>query len=305
MIVTLTPNPALDITYSVPGFRPHASHRVTEVHAQAGGKGVNVSRVLHALGRPTTAVLPLGGRTGEVVRDDLEGRHLAHVAVAVGGETRRTVAVVDGTDTTMLNEPGPEVTADEWAAVRAAVRDLLPRARVLTISGSLPSGLRKDACAELIRLARARGVPVILDADGPVLTAGLAARPTVVKPNADELRSATGFEDPARAASALIAAGAEAVVASLGPDGLLAVTPDGVWRARPPGRIAGNTAGAGDSVVAALAAGLADATRWPELLADAVALSAATVRAPRAGEFDPETYRELARRVEVTRDGRP
>ncbi|MCX5398511.1 1-phosphofructokinase family hexose kinase [Streptomyces sp. NBC_00102] len=301
MIVTLTPNPALDITYTVPGFRPHASHRVTGVHAQAGGKGVNVSRVLHALGRPTTAVLPLGGRTGEVVRADLDGRRLAHAAVAVGGETRRTVAVVDGTDTTMLNEPGPEVTTGEWASVRAAVRDLLPRASVLTISGSLPAGLREDACAELIRLARTRGVPVILDADGPVLTAGLSARPTVVKPNADELRSATGFEDPERAASALISAGAEAVVASLGPEGLLAVTPDGVWRARPPGRIAGNTAGAGDSVVAALAAGLADGTPWPELLADAVALSAATVLAPRAGEFDPEAYRELAGRVEVIR----
>lgn len=301
MIVTVTPNPALDITYTVPGFRPHTSHRVAEVRAQAGGKGVNVARVLHTLGRPTTAVLPLGGRTGADVGEDLAHCGIPHLGVPVGGETRRTVAVVDGTDTTMLNEPGPEVAPEQWAAVCKQVRELLPRTAVLVVSGSLPRQLPVDACADLVRLAHDRGVPVILDADGPVLTAGLSARPTVVKPNAAELTAATGIQDPARAAAALLAAGARAVVASLGPDGLLAVTPDGTWQARPPRQIAGNTAGAGDSVVAALATGLADGTSWPEVLTDAVALSAATVLAPRAGAFDAAAYRSFVGLVRVTR----
>ncbi|OIJ94170.1 1-phosphofructokinase family hexose kinase [Streptomyces colonosanans] len=294
MIVTVTPNPALDITYTVPGFRLHTTHRVAEVAAQAGGKGINVARVLHALGRRTTAVLPLGGATGAAVEADLVRSGIPHLCVPIDGETRRTVAVADTTDTTMLNEAGPEVGAAEWAALRGRVRDLLPEARVLVVSGSLPRGLPEDACADLVRLARDRGVPVILDADGPVLRAGLAARPTVVKPNAAELLAATGIQDPAGAATALLAAGAEAVVASFGPDGLLAATPEGCLRARPPERVAGNTAGAGDAVVAALAAGLADGAAWSDMLGDAVALSAATVLAPRAGVFDPDAYRRFA-----------
>ncbi|WP_055589618.1 1-phosphofructokinase family hexose kinase [Peterkaempfera griseoplana] len=301
MIVTLTPNPALDITYTVPGFRPHATHRVAEVCAQAGGKGVNVARVLHTLDRPAMAVLPLGGRTGAEIAHDLAACGIPYAGVPIDGETRRTVAVVDGTDTTMLNEPGPEVDGRQWAAVHQRVRELLPYTAVLVVSGSLPRGLSEDACAALIRLARGRGVPVVLDADGPVLAAGLSARPTVVKPNAAELAAATGIEDPVRAAVALLAAGAQAVVASLGPDGLLAVTPDGSWRARPPQHLAGNTAGAGDAVVAALAVGLADGTSWPDVLADAVALSAATVLAPRAGVFVPEAYRRFAALACATR----
>ncbi len=300
MILTLTPNPALDITYTLPSFRPHTSHRVTDTVEQAGGKGVNVSRVLHALGRPTTAVLPLGGRTGAAVQDDLRQCEIPHRVLTITGETRRTVAVADPVDTTMLNEAGPELTGQQWAALCAQVDELLPTAKVLVVSGSLPRGLPEDACADLVRLAHTHRVPVVLDADGPVLTAGLAARPTVVKPNAAELATATGVHDPATAATLLRDAGAETVFASLGPHGLLAVTPEGSWHARPPERVTGNTAGAGDAVVAAIAAGLADGTAWPAIVADALALSAATVLAPRAGAFDREAYRRFTEAVHVT-----
>ncbi|MFD7582897.1 1-phosphofructokinase family hexose kinase [Kitasatospora sp. NPDC059817] len=294
MIVTVTPNPALDITYGVPALRPHTSHRVASVHEQAGGKGVNVARVLHGLGRRTTAVLPLGGSTGAVLRADLDRAGIACLGVplAAGTSTRRTVAVVDAVDATVLNEPGPELSAEDWTALRAAVRGLLPTARALVLSGSLPPGLPGDAYADLVRLAHEQGVPVVLDADGAALTGALAAGPTAVKPNAVELRRATGIADPLRAAHALVDAGARAVVASLGPDGLLAVTPDGSWRARlpPEAVVRGNPTGAGDAAVAALAVALADRTPWPAALAHAVALSAAAVQAPYAGRFDPQAY---------------
>ncbi|MFF3006289.1 1-phosphofructokinase family hexose kinase [Kitasatospora sp. NPDC057940] len=304
MIVTVTPNPALDITYGVPALRPHTSHRVASVHEQAGGKGVNVARVLHGLGRRTTAVLPLGGPTGAVLRADLDRAGIACLGVplAAGTSTRRTVAVVDAVDATVLNEPGPELSAEDWEALRTAVRGLLPTARALVLSGSLPPGLPDDAYADLVRLAHAQGVPVVLDADGPALTGALAAGPTAVKPNAVELRRATGIADPLRAAHALVDAGARAVVASLGPDGLLAVTPDGSWRARlpPDADVRGNPTGAGDAAVAALAAALADRTPWPAALARAVALSAAAVQAPYAGRFDPQAYRDHLPVVRVT-----
>ncbi|MFJ3788675.1 1-phosphofructokinase family hexose kinase [Kitasatospora sp. NPDC090091] len=295
MIVTVTPNPALDVTYAVPALRPHTTHRVAAVHEQAGGKGVNVARVLHALGRPATALLPLGGPTGEVIRAELDRTGLPYLSVPLrpGAVTRRTVTVVDEADATVLNEPGPELTDEDWAAVLAGAAGLLPAAHTLVLSGSLPRGLRPGAYGDLVRLAHRHGLPVVLDAGGAALTEALAARPTLVKPNAAELRDATGIADPLAAARALADGGARAVVASLGPAGLLAVTPDGAWHARlPEGRVVrgGNPTGAGDAAVAALAAALADGGPWPQALAEAVALSASAVRAPYAGHFDRQAY---------------
>ncbi|MCG6499297.1 1-phosphofructokinase family hexose kinase [Kitasatospora sp. A2-31] len=295
MILTVTPNPALDVTYAVPALRPHTTHRVAAVHEQAGGKGVNVARVLHALGRPATALLPLGGPTGDVVRAELDRSGLPYLPVPLrpGAATRRTVTVVDETDATVLNEPGPELADEDWAAVLAGAARLLPAAHALVLAGSLPRGLRPGAYGELVRLAHRHGVPIVLDAGGPALTEALGARPTVVKPNAAELRDATGIADPLAAARALTDGGARAVVASLGPAGVLAVTPDGAWHARLPEDRAvrgGNPTGAGDAVVAALAAALAEGSPWRQTLAHAVALSAAAVRAPYAGHVDRRAY---------------
>jgi tagatose 6-phosphate kinase len=192
------------------------------------------------------------------------------------------------------------VLPEEWARFRETYEALLDRVSVVVLCGSLPPGLPEDAYAVLVRAARARGVPALVDTSGPALLAALPAAPALVKPNADELADATGRSDPRAAAEALRAAGAEAVVASLGPEGLLAVTPQGAWRARPAERLRGNPTGAGDAAVAALAAGLAADDTWPVRLAEAVALSAAAVAAPLAGSFDPAVHRRLRARVDVT-----
>jgi tagatose 6-phosphate kinase len=298
MIVTVTLNPALDITHTVASLVLHSSHRVSDVGAQAGGKGINVARVLHTLGLPTVAVAFRGGPAGAAIAADLDSHGIAHRLVDIAGENRRTFAVVDvgSGDATVFNEPGPTVSGDEWHALREQVHLLLPDASVLVLSGSLPPGLPATAYAQLIRAAVRAGVPVILDAAGAPLRAGVAAGPNVVKPNSTELAEVTGLPDPLAAAEALRAAGAQVVVASLGPEGLLAVTPDGTFHAGPPEPLAGNPTGAGDSVVAAIAAGIHTGMPWPRRLAEAVALSAATVRAPRAGQFDAGTYHRLASR---------
>lgn len=307
MIVTVTLNPALDITHTVASLVPHSSHRVTDVGAQAGGKGINVARVLHTLGLPTVAVAYRGGLSGAAIAADLDSHGIAHRLVDITGENRRTFTVVDiGTgDATVFNEAGPAVSADEWHALREQVHRLLPDASVLVLAGSLPPGLPVTAYAQLAGAAAQAGVPVILDAAGPPLRTGVAAGPNVVKPNATELAEATGLPDPLAAAEALRTAGAQVVVASLGPEGLLAVTPDGTLRAGPPEPLAGNPTGAGDSVVAAIAAGIHGGTPWPHRLAEAVALSAATVLAPRAGQFDADTYHRLAPRPVESRTPRP
>ncbi|MFI2187621.1 1-phosphofructokinase family hexose kinase [Streptomyces sioyaensis] len=302
MILTVTLNAALDITYRVPRLRPHTTNRITEVSERPGGKGLNVARVLAALGHRTVATGFAGGGTGEALRALLAETAVTDALVPVGGATRRTVAVADTAtgDTTQLNEPGPVVTPAEWDTFLGTYRELLGEAQAVALCGSLPPGVPVDVYARLTRAARSAGVPVLLDTSGEPLRRGLAARPDLAKPNADELAALTGSTEPLRAARDARRRGAHAVAASLGPAGMLAVTPAGAWQAAPPRRIAGNPTGAGDSAVAGLLSGLVEELSWPERLTRAVALSAATVRAPAAGEFDAATYEELLPRVVVT-----
>ncbi|WP_406217368.1 1-phosphofructokinase family hexose kinase [Streptomyces canus] len=303
MILTVTLNTALDITYRVRSLRPHTSHRVTEVTERPGGKGLNVARVLAALGHEVTVTGFTGGATGRMVQDRLTAvPGLVDALVPVTDPTRRTIAVVDeqSGDTTQLNEPGPTVTSAEWSAFQEAYEDLVPSVSAVALCGSLPPGVPVGAYAGLIRTAKAAGVPVLLDTSGEALRRGVAARPDILKPNADELSELTGSHEPLRAAQDARRRGALAVVASLGTRGLLAATPEGRWRATPPARVHGNPTGAGDSLVAGLLSGLVEQLPWPARLTRAVALSAATVLAPVAGEFDRAAYEELLQQVTVT-----
>ncbi|KUN94870.1 1-phosphofructokinase family hexose kinase [Streptomyces caeruleatus] len=303
MILTVTLNTALDITYRVRSLRPHASHRVSDVTERPGGKGLNVARVLAVLGHEVTATGFAGGATGRVVQERLTATPgVVDALVPVAGATRRTIAVVDerSGDTTQLNEPGPTVTPAEWSAFQEAYADLLASASAVALCGSLPPGVPVGAYAGLVRAAKAAGVPVLLDTSGEALRRGVAARPDVIKPNADELAELTGSHEPLRATQDARRRGALAVVASLGTEGLLAATPEGRWRATPPARLHGNPTGAGDAAVAGLLSGLVERLPWPDRLTRAAALSAASVLAPVAGEVDRGAYEELLGRVAVT-----
>lgn len=333
MIVAVTPNPALDLTYAVPSLAPGTSHAVTEVQARAGGKGINVASVAHLMGEPVVAIVPLGGPTGDVVAADLAARGIPAVIVPVAGETRRCVAVVpaDGAEATVLNEPGPVLSPAEWDAVLAAVRTAVGQARseyaghvAVVCSGSFPPGLPADAPAQLVRLAHELGVPAILDTSGAALAAGLAAGPDLIKPNLAEaaaLVDSVGAQLDARtAAHALLARGAHAAAVSDGPRGVVLATHAGVLHARLAEPVAGNPTGAGDALVAGLATGLAhashsahadhsgraagpghaadaaDAGRSPwtcAILGEACAWAAAAVLSPVAGDLDPATVASL------------
>lgn len=301
MLLTVTLNLALDVTYEVPRVEWHGANRVAAVHARAGGKGVNVARVLRALGHDAVVCGFVGGPDGAAASCELRRSGLRDALVAIAGETRRTVVVVDREcgAATGFWEPGPEVAEGEWRRFLDVYDGLLGQSEVVVLAGSLPSGLPADAYATLSRRARERGVPAVLDADDEALRRGLRGRPAVVKPNAEELARAVPGADIVGAAAALRQAGAEAVVASAGCDGLVAVTPDGRWRARPPEAVTGNATGAGDAAVAALAAGLVARRSWPERLIDAVAVSAAAVHAPVAGAFDPSAFARYRQQIEV------
>ena len=294
LILTVTPNLALDITYEVPRLVPGATHRVSRVRQRAGGKGVNVARVLRTLGATPVIAGLAGGPTGTAIRAELAEAGFAEALTPIAGESRRTVTIVSEVDSepTMCTEPGPAVSPAEWANLRVRLTETAARADVVVLSGSLPPGVPEDGYAQLIEIARGLGARTVLDTSGPALLAGLAARPDIVKPNAAELRAATGIDDDVEAARSLAGTGT-AVVASFGPGGLLAVTDQGGWRARPPRSLAGNPTGAGDACVAALALGLANRASWPNTLVKAVAASAAAVVCPVAGEIDQAHYEHL------------
>ncbi len=305
MIVTVTPNPALDLTWHVDRIVPGGTHRADAGVARAGGKGLNVARVAHAQGAGVLALTTSGGATGSEFADELASSGVPHTLIPVQAATRRSIALVDEHlgDTTIVNERGANPSDAEWAELRDAVaRSLAPertrddaggsgraarrRRNVLVISGSLPPGAPDDLLPTLIRIGRDAGAIVIADTSGPALLAAAEAGATVLKPNAAELAEATGIADPLSGACALLNRGAGIVLLSQGADGMLAITADEIVRARLAEPLAGNPTGAGDAGVAACAVLLSQGVTDPEaLLRRATAWSAAAVLMPLAGEI--------------------
>jgi tagatose 6-phosphate kinase len=308
-------NPALDITHHVPAVDWSGVNRPVAVHARPGGKGLNVARTLRALGADVLVVGLAGGITGSGVAAALGDLGVPAAFTAIAGETRRTFTVVDGRGggAALFSEAGPAVDEGEFGEFRVQYEKALAGCAAVVLSGSLPPGLSAGSYATLAATAAAAGVPTVLDAHGEALLRGAAAGPAIVKPNLAELEALTGrslstahgADRPAVAAAAgrLRAAGAQAVVASLGAEGLLAVTEDGRWQARPAGPVAGNATGAGDAVTAGLAQGLVLHRPWDELLRHAVALGTAAAAAPAAGEFSPADYARGLDQATVGREG--
>jgi tagatose 6-phosphate kinase len=314
MILVVCLNPALDITHQVPAVDWAGVNRAAAVFARPGGKGTNVARNLHSFGLSVLLMGLAGGTTGSAVETALRELAVPAAFTPVAGETRRTFTVVDGRgQAALFNEPGPEVSVAEFARFQAALAAVLPGAEALVLSGSLPRGLGAGCYAGLIELAAAAGVPAVLDTYGDALRQGIAAGPVIVKPNVAELQELTGQALTAadggvdlaavrEAAGRLRDGGAEAVAVSLGAAGLLAVTEDGCWQARPPAVVSGNATGAGDAVTAALVHGLVLGRPWDERLRHAAALGAAAVAAPVAGEYSKADYTTWLASVTVDRE---
>ncbi|WP_439693068.1 1-phosphofructokinase family hexose kinase [Curtobacterium sp. SP.BCo] len=323
MILVVTPNPAVDVTYRVAEQRIGETQRVLDVARRPGGKGLNVGRVLATTGTDTHAVLPLGGASGRWIADTLDELGLAHTDVPVTGETRTTVTVVDDLEhPTMFGEPGPVVTPEEWATVTSTVERLLATGAVtvLVVSGSLPRGADPAVVGRWVVAARAHGVPSVVDCSGAALlaaaeaggapvfsvnarasvsgagaSASVSGAGVVCKPNRSELLEATGAPDERAGALDLLRRGATAVVVSRGSDGIAAHTVDGVVEVPAVVGVRGNPTGAGDAATAGLVTALGPGpVRVDEAaLRTAAAFGAAAVLRPVAGEVDPEDVRRF------------
>ena len=193
MIITVTPNPALDLTYRVPAVELGDTHRVPAAEVRAGGKSLNVARVLHQQGHQTLAISVAGGLTGEEFTRELSASGVPHRIIAVRAATRRTIALVDEKHaaTSIFNEFGENHSPAEWQRLTNATTAALEQARCFVGSGSLPLGADPDFYPELVRAATALRIPSVIDTSGAALLAAAEAGATVLKPNRHELVEAT------------------------------------------------------------------------------------------------------------------
>lgn len=293
-VIVVTPNPAVDVTYGVDRQLIGETVRVRRADRRAGGKGVNVARVLTALGVPAVTVQPVGGAIGALFAAALDADGIASVSVPIDGETRMTVTVDDrDAHPTVLAEPGPALQEAEWAAVTRAVEQTATRAAWVVIAGSFPPGITPSQLEGMIAAVRRAGARLLIDTHGPFLSVAAQAEVDVVKANESEAIDATGGADGDDAAARLGAAGS-AVLLSRGARGAGLRRPDGDWLRRPavPG-VSGNPTGAGDAATAGFIAALLADRGEAEALEWAVACGAAAVRGATGAEFDLDFLRDL------------
>lgn len=311
MIVTLTPNPSIDRAVSIDALRRGEVHRATANRIDPGGKGVNVSRAVAAQGGHTVAVLPSGGPEGHLLEELLGDAGVAHVGVPVAGAIRMNISVLepDGT-TTKLNEPGPDLSADEVDALLRATLEHGADADWVVGCGSLPPGAPTELYAALVTSVRERGGRVAVDSSGASMAAAVAARPTLIKPNHEELAELVGHDLPTlgdvrAAARELVTHGIEVVSVSLGGDGALLVTADECAHAVAKISAPLSTVGAGDCMLAGLLHGLSTGLEPADALVLGVTWGAAAVTLPGSRVPTPPDldgiHAELSRTPDLTR----
>ncbi|NLH97928.1 MAG: 1-phosphofructokinase [Chthonomonadales bacterium] len=310
MILTVTLNAAVDRTYRCDGFRLDVVNRPQECWIVAGGKGINVARVITRMGGQAVATGFLGGHNGDIIADSLRTEGIRGEFVRTAGESRTCIAAVDHLRQTQteINEVGPEISRAECEALKARLVELIDELRpyCVVFSGSAPPGVPESIYADLGGKVSSAGVRWVLDTSGPALRLGASAVPWMIKPNAVELEHLTGekpegVREVARLASGLVRQGIEVVAATMGADGCVVATADGPWWIRPPEVPFVSAVGSGDSLVGAFVL----ATEQGQSVLDAArqGVGAGTANACRygAGFIDAATVRQIAERCEVTR----
>lgn len=294
MIVTLTANPSADRAVVLSdALAPGEVQRALSSREDAGGKGVNVARVVTAAGAPARAVVPVNAH--DPYRMLLEDTAIALDLVEVAGRARANLTITDPAgETTKLNLPGAELSGAEAEALVAGVVAAAEGATWLVLAGSLPPGVPASFYADLITAVRVRwgaAAPrVAVDASGSALAAVVAtARPDLIKPNHEELAELVG-EDAAgdadvlteatRRARTLVPERVASALVTLGADGALLFTADGAWRGRAPRIQVASTVGAGDSSLAGYLLADLEGASAPDRLARSISYGAAAATLP-------------------------
>lgn len=283
MIYTVTLNPAIDKTVYVPKFTLDAVNRVANLRQDAGGKGINVSKVINELGGSSCAFMILAGGAGQWLERTLAAMDIETEILWVEGESRTNTKIVDEElkTNTDVNEPGPNITDASVADLLAQLKARVQKDDIVVLSGSLPQGVARDTYGVWVRELKGAGAKVFLDADGDALAAGLDAHPYFTKPNEIELgamlnKKLTTRDEVAEAARVLTDR-VNKVCISMGGEGAVFVDKNECLLADPVRVKVASTVGAGDSVVAAFAYAEERGYALEEALRLAMATGAANV----------------------------
>jgi 6-phosphofructokinase 2 len=300
-IVTLTMNPALDVSTSVDSVHPEHKMRCGPARFDPGGGGVNVSRAIRNLGGSSTPIYPLGGSTGDRYRAFAADDALTSVVVAITGETRESFTVDERStgDQYRFVLPGPTLLDAEWRACLAAAVARVPRGGYLVASGSLPPGVPDDFYAMLARSTAEQDVRLVVDSSGRQLQNALSEGVFLIKPSRDELAELVGADreltpdEQFGAVHQLVDDGrAEMVALTMGSAGALLVSRSGALRLPTPSVRVVSTVGAGDAFLGGLVLRLAEGRPISDAFRTAVAAGSATAMMPGT---------ELCRADDVTR----
>jgi len=304
-ICTLALNPAIDRTFWVDRIEFGETNRVGKECRYAGGKGIDVSRVLTNMGVPNKALGFTGGFAGDELECRLINEGVRCEFIRISGETRTNIIVNDrgGGRQMLLSTSGPEVSPYELGALLKKV-DGIEDASFMSMGGSLPQGVHPETYRRIIATMKRKGVPTLLDADGEALKVGIEAGPDYIKPNRRELAGLVGrelgsVEDVLEAAEEARDMGASTALVSMGPDGIVLVGEGKRYWAIPPKVDAVNSVGVGDSSVAGFIYGLANGMGERECLVHAAAAGTATALKPGTARAGKRDVMDMVPRVEL------
>ncbi|MGG5315150.1 tagatose-6-phosphate kinase [Enterococcus sp. AZ072] len=307
MIVTITMNPSIDISYPLESFQLNTVNRLSNTRKTAGGKGLNVTRVLKQLNHEVIASGLLGGYVGEGIKTELNAASISHQFAEISGNTRNCIAILHEGKQTEILESGPIIQAEEVQSFLTQLDDMIPTAEVLTISGSLPQGVPEDFYVEVIKRCKDFEKPVVLDCSGKALQQVLSSpyKPYLIKPNQEELSELLGIslEDTASIKDALmndLFTGIQWVVISLGAQGAVAKHQDTFYRVTIPKIDVENPVGSGDATVAGFAAAIAEGKDAKALLKRGNVLGMLNAQEAVTGAVNLANYQQLFDQIEVT-----
>jgi len=306
-IVTLTVNPALDLSASVEVLRPFSKLRCSGERRDAGGGGINVARVAARFGAKPLAVFPAGGPIGSYLAELVATEGIASAMVPIAGNTREDVTVNETESGRQYRFvlSGPKMSLEEEERLLTVFGARLVPDALAVASGSLPPGMADDFYARVAQIANAKGARLALDSSGPPLANALAAGVMLIKPNLRELQGLARTPLPDRASRLAAARGlvqsgrVELVALSLAEEGALLVGRDIALAASAPKIVPVSTVGAGDSFLGALAAMLAKESDLKTAFRMAVAAGSAALLAPGTELCAAAKAKELFEQVSI------
>ncbi|MCE5313721.1 MAG: 1-phosphofructokinase [Armatimonadota bacterium] len=308
MVITVTPNTAIDKTYTVEGFGLDHVHRPSASRTVAGGKGINVVRVLKTLGIDGLATGFVGGAIGDAVLRLIYEEGLPHDFVRVRDESRLCIAVVDpqnGTQTE-INENGPEISPDELEMMLGKAGSLMAGREYMVLCGSCPPGVPTSFYGDIIRMAKCAGLKTVLDTSNDHLRESVKAAPYMVKPNVTELSQLVGrelltLEEIVRAAKSLKGHYEVNITAvTMGRSGAIVTDGERVWKAVPPEIQFASAVGSGDAFLAMFIASMINGESIQDALVSGTAAGAANATTFGAGFCSKECIMDIRRAVTLT-----